>query len=90
MGVVAVRANAGLGDAPLTDSSRAGVFVKTIHVTELRSALAAARATLGLTPMSNTTAPAAGSLVRAVDFMELRNGVMARYAAPRPSHPGAA
>ena len=41
-----VRAVAGLGDAPFTDASPAGVAIKAVHLQELRTALSQARSSL--------------------------------------------
>jgi len=52
------------------------VKTKAVHITELRTALAAARTPLGLSAQSFANTLNGGSTpVHALDFMELRNGV---------------
>lgn len=70
--VNAMRVAAALPPMSWTDPSPLGDSVKAVHITELRSGLAAALAALGKTA-SFTDTVARGTTVRAVHFQELRN-----------------
>lgn len=52
-----------------------GVAVKSVHVTELRSALDTALSDLGITAGGYSNSAAAGTPVNAIDLQELRNRV---------------
>jgi hypothetical protein len=70
-----VRAAAGQGAFPFTDTTPTGI--KAIHIRELRSALDQARGTIGVTmrTYSDPTLTPQSTLVRAAHFQELRMGV---------------
>jgi hypothetical protein len=72
-----MRAAAGLGAQSFTDASLAGVPMKVIHITQLRTALDAARAAIGLPAMSytNPTITGGSTAVKAAHITDLRNGV---------------
>jgi hypothetical protein len=74
--VNAVRALAGYGGYPYTDSVAPGIRIKAIHITELRSALDQALAALGGAIGGYTDqAGIAGLPIRAIHFQEIRNRV---------------
>jgi hypothetical protein len=74
--ITAVRALAGLGAAPVTDASPAGVAIKAVHITELRTPLDAAMTVLGKTTGGFTNAITAGATrIKALDFQEIRTRV---------------
>jgi hypothetical protein len=58
----------------VTDASLAGVIVKRVHVTELRSALDAARSILGLSGIAHTDSAiiAQSTAVKSVHIEQLR------------------
>jgi len=74
--VNAVRTAAGLAQATFTDTLTAGVFIKVIHITELRSNLDEARSALSLTVVPYTVlVKEAGATVKAAHIQDLRAGV---------------
>lgn len=66
-----------------TDASLSGLFMKAVHVMELRAAINEARAWKGLAPFSFTdpVLTAESTLIRAVHIAELRVAVSEAYAA---------
>ena len=74
--VNAVRVAAGLGPASFTDPgpSLAGSIARSLHITELRSALADARALLALPAVSYANSAASGTIIRSADIAQLRDG----------------
>ena len=59
-----------------TDPSPAGIFIKAVHITELRTNLNTARASIGLPAIAySDPGLSAGSAVKAAHVQELRDGV---------------
>lgn len=73
--MAALRLQAALGPASVTDGSLSGTIIKSVHVTELQSQIQEARNAILLPTLMFSTTAAAGTTVARTEIMELRNAV---------------
>ena len=73
--MAALRLQAALGPASVTDGSLSGMIIKSVHVTELQSQIQEARNAILLPTLTFSTTGAAGTTIATTEIIELRNAV---------------